>query len=65
MIKIKNQAKAKDKQSKNLNLIEIKLKKKILLQSRIKNSSGESVSRNHVRDIKKEIARLFTTINVG
>jgi ribosomal protein L29 len=65
MIKTKNQAKVKDKKSKSLTLIEIKLKKKILLQSRIKNSSGESVSRTYVRNIKKEIARLFTTINIG
>jgi ribosomal protein L29 len=34
-----------------------------LLKLKIKKSSGDQVGRNEVKNLKKEIARLFTKIN--
>jgi ribosomal protein L29 len=44
-------------------LSDIAAKKKELMMMRIKVSSGETVSINLYRDLKKQIARLFTKLN--
>jgi ribosomal protein L29 len=44
-------------------LSDISAKKKELMMMRIKVSSGETVSVNLYRDLKKQIARLFTKLN--
>ncbi len=43
---------------------DISAKKKELMMMRIKASSGETFSVNLYRDLKKQIARLFTKLNV-
>jgi ribosomal protein L29 len=44
-------------------LADISLKKKELMMMRIKLSSGEAIMLKSYRELKKEIARLFTQLN--
>lgn len=50
-------------EAKKSMLSDISAKKKELMMMRIKVSSGETVSVNLYRDLKKQVARLFTKIN--
>lgn len=52
-----------DKKDKKSILQDIVLKKKDLLNLRIKKSSGDFDSVKKIKTTKKEIARLFTTLN--
>jgi ribosomal protein L29 len=44
-------------------LEDIKLKKRSLLVMKLKLASGETISIKDIRNIKKEVARLFTKLN--
>jgi ribosomal protein L29 len=50
----------KDKESI---LTDISLKKKALLMMRIKRSSGDTEAVKNMRNVRKEVARLFTELN--
>ncbi len=51
-----------DQEKKSL-LSNIYNNKANLLKIKIKKSSGDQVGRNEIKNIKKEIARLFTKLN--
>ena len=44
-------------------LTDISLKKKDLLMMRIKHSSGDANAVKNMKNVKKEVARLFTKLN--
>ncbi len=52
-------------ENKNSLLQDIVLKKKLLLMMRIKLSSGDFEAAKNIKNLKKEVARLFTKVNAN